>query len=347
MRLRFAARRAALAGVVASSVLLTSVLLISAPASAGSGGGAGVSGSGDEVISSILAAKGKGGATRRSGRAPTCHWQALTDEQVLYLVHVQASRPGLLASGFGNAIDEYLRSQVVEQATAPSTTAGTGATEVFDGHSERVFGSATVRNFDLRVRICNGVAETMQVAASPVISGDLARSLAAVRRVAVLPGPKVSVAPSDVALVGEPVFLDVKRPDPVRTSISLAGSTVEVAAAPRSPITVFDGQFAADVGRTINCDFDSGFDPNSELSPREQAERPGACVLHYDLTTGDQGEGRPPRIHQWVGYAAVEWHVEYRITRDGAAAHSGDMNGLFSFTLFGLSVEEVESVLEG
>ena len=79
---------------------------------------------------------------------PTCHWRTLTDEQVMYLVHVQASKPGLLASGFGDAIEDYMNSQVVREAPAGTTTTRLSEVPTEDVHpaqeaveefAERVF----------------------------------------------------------------------------------------------------------------------------------------------------------------------------------------------------------------
>ncbi|MGI9576948.1 MAG: hypothetical protein ACR2OH_01975, partial [Microthrixaceae bacterium] len=330
MTARMTARMTMRVGTAILTAVVTSivVLFVAPSAGAGGGGGAGVSGSGDEIISSILAATGNGYVKRSTGKAPTCYWRTLTDEQVLYLVHVQASMPHLLASGFGTAIDDYVESVVVKEAPPPTTTTTTTTTllqpvppettpelAVPEEHATRVFGGATVSNFRLKVRICSGVADTMAVVANEV-TGNLARGLAAVRSVAVLPAPTVALAPSGRAVLGEPVFIDVEQPSFESQMLSLAGSTVVVNATPKS-LAVFDGQYADDVGRTISCDFEAGFDPLDEASPLTQSQRPGTCAFHYTRINGDLGDGKPARTDSWVGYAKVQWDVSYTITAAG------------------------------
>lgn len=348
-------RHALVALVVAFGVALT----WPTPAHA-AGGGAGATGSGDEIISSILASGNGGPAGRRPGRngpAPRCHWHTLTDEQVVFLVHVASSRPGLLDAAFLREIDRYTNLGVVaEEVPAPTTTvpvpvvpADGRADGPADGPADVPTTAAPARPvasvtyWKLAVRICDGVAQTMEVRSRTLTNEEamvatVARGAA--RRATLLPPPVVVMSPPSRAggvprtLVGEPVFLSTTPPPAVSSSLPFGGRTVDVLAEPAG-IEVFGGE-PDEAGRAIDCGgFGVPYDPSREATPTRQAGAPGACALFFDHATGSG------RRDSWLGYVRMNWRGSFRV--DGGPPLP--LDGLFSLTLTDIAVDEVDTAI--
>ena len=341
---------------VALALVATVVLAAAGPAAGAATGGAGASGSGDEIISSILAAASGPRATGRDGRPPACWWHTLTDVQVVFLVHVAASRPELLTAAFLEQIDRFTNLAIVAPpaappagpadtappTTAPADPAPTGpaptppvpTTAVPTGGGpappspEPAAGVASVTQWRISVRICGGVARTMELRSRTVTDRDAmvttyARGLA--RRTTLLPPPEVVVSPpprggrAPRTVVGEPVFWSTDPPPPVRSSLPYGGRTVDVRAEP-ADLEVFTGE-PSQVGRTVRCGgFGRAFDPASGASPAQQARAVGACTTTYRQATG------APRRDGWLGYVRLNWRGEFRV--DGGPAQP--LDGLFS-----------------
>lgn len=309
------------------AAVLSALVVSLGPTGVGAiGGGAGATGEGDEIISSILASGGRrAGVGGVSGR-PTCRTHVLSDRQVVFLLHVAATMPELLDASFLRALEDYSNSTVVA-----------GAAD----------GDLAVSWWDLTVRICDGVADTMSVLPRTTDAADVGAAVLAgglLRRRTRLPPPRLVVTPPPRAattgvelstVVGEPVFFSTPGTPAVRQSITHAGRTVEVEAVPHH-LELFSGQ-PGSADRVEVCEgLGIPWDPGSAASVRAQARDPRTCVLHFERATG--GASRPT----WTGYAALDWEGRYRV--DGGAWNP--LDGLFSTAVFDISVGEVDTVIE-
>ncbi len=327
-----------------ATLLVTPPLLFAAGADAAAGGGgAGATGSGDEIISSILAASSPGNSPSHAGggSAPACHTSVLTDGQVVFLLQVAAAMPELLTASFLDAIDSYVGLNVVVTTGPPAPTIEPGLEP-----------GSTYTFWELTVRICDGIADTMSVrertisdttvAAAESVRGEL-------RRQTRLPPPRISTSPPPdptrqdrriTALVGEPLFIAAEQPGPVQSTITLGALSVEVEAT-ATGIELFSGQHN-DVGHSTDCGgFGARFDPESTATPSQQARAAGACVLRFERATGDA-----VRDH-WYAYALMHWNGRYRVY--DARRDSADwvaLDGLFSLSLFNVAVSELDTAIE-
>ncbi len=363
------------AGLVVLGVLFTALLALGVTGTAGAAtGGAGATGNGDEIITSILAASLRTPAATTGGNggtAPVCRTRVLTDRQIIFLLHVTANMPELLTASFIDAIDEYTNAtvtatQTTAPPTAPTTTAATtngpGTTGTAPGSTATaspviprttlppttlpVVTDPNVTYWELTVRICDGVADTMSVRPRTVATEDLGASAIAgdfLRHSTRLPPPVVVMSPPPrlgpagvitSTLVGEPVFFAVDPPGPVTDSVPFSGRTVEVEATPEH-MEVFGGE-PEPTHRVERCiGFGSHYDPASEESVGVQASSPQACVLSFEWATG------PPRRNAWLGYVALEWAGRYRV--DGGPWHR--LDGLFSTSVFSIEVGELDTAI--
>ena len=334
-------------------------------------GGAGATGHGDEIITSILAAAREGGTGGGAGGpGATCRTHVLTDRQVTYLIHVAATMPELLEASFLDAIERFANSTVSVSTPAPGTVAPAGTAPPASstppasspppassaGPSSTTAPTSTVEPpstpepevtyWDLTVRVCGGVADTMSVR-SRVATGSLpgASVLAGgfLRHTTRLPAPVIRLSPPPrtgplgveaATIVGEPVFFSVDAPGPVIETIPYGGRTVEVRAAP-DHIEVFSGEPAAKNAILECAGLGSTHDPSSPLGPYAQAYAEGACAVVFHQRTG------PPRRDHWLGYVALEWSGRFRV--DGGPWRP--LDGLFSTSVFAVSVGEVDTVV--
>lgn len=351
--------RGVLYAIAVTAATVTAMLLgVTDPAGAASGG-AGASGSGDEIITSILAAgsgSGGGGSGSDNGTTPVCRTHVLSDRQIIYLLHVAANMAELLDASFIEALEAYTNTSVTAaapQVTPPVTTSATStspSTSTTDATTTSttlpIATDPTVTYWELTVRICNGVADTMSVRPRTVTTSVLGASALAgdrLRHSTRLPPPVLVMSPPPrlgpfgvitSTIVGEPVFFSVDPPDIVRETVPFAGRTVEVEATPEH-LELFTGE-PTSAGRIHECKgFGVRFDPDSEASVGEQAGSPDACVLVFERATGAPGRD------VWHGYAALEWAGRYRV--DGGPWYP--LDGLFSTSVFAISVGEVDTVI--
>ena len=332
------------------------------------GGGAGATGSGDEIITSILAAndrsEGSGGG-HADGAAPRCRTHVLGDRQIVFLLHVAANMPELLAPSFLDALAEFSNTTVVaavppsagtstvpadpdppptatsRTTTSPTTTSPTTSSTV------PVATEPMVTYWELTVRICGGVADTMSVRPRSVSGSVLGASAVAgglLRRTTRLAPPVLRISPpprstsAGVAaetIVGEPVFFSAEPPTAVSDTVSFAGRTVQVEAEPHH-LELFSGQ-PGSADQVERCaGLGRPFDATDDRSVSLQAADPVSCVLFFEHSTG------APRRPTWTGYAALNWSGRYRV--DGGAWLP--LDGLFSTAVFDIAVGEVETLIQ-
>lgn len=349
-------RRVLWATTIAAATI-TAVLVGATDRAGAASGGAGASGSGDEIITSILAAgsgNGGGGSGGGSGTTPVCRTHVLSDRQIIYLLHVAANMPELLEASFLEALEAYTNTSVTAtsaQVTPPtSTTAApspsTSTIPITTSTTLPIATDPTVTYWELTVRICDGVADTMSVNPRTVTTSVLGASALAgdrLRHSTRLPPPVLRVSPPPrlgpfgvvtATIVGEPVFFSVVPPGTVRETVPFAGRTVEVEATP-DHLELFTGE-PGSAGRVRECNgFGLNYDAGSEASVGEQAGSADACVLVFERATGS------PRRDVWLGYAALEWAGRYRV--DGGDWYP--LDGLFSTSVFAISVGEVDTVI--
>jgi hypothetical protein len=337
---------------ITAATVVALVLGLTARAGAASDG-AGASGSGDEIITSILAAgsgSGGGGSAGGGGTTPVCRTHVLSDRQIIYLLHVAANMAELLDASFLEALEAYTNTSVI--ATAPQVTPSSTTTVPSISSSTStsttlpVVTEPTVTYWELTVRICGGVADTMSVRPRTVTNSVLGASALAgdrLRHSTRLPPPVLEMSPPPrlgpfgvitSTIVGEPVFFSVEPPNIVRDTVPFAGRTVEVEATP-DHLELFSGE-PESAGRIRECrSFGVSYDSDSRASVGEQAGSTDACVLVFERATG------APRRDVWRGYAALEWAGRYRV--DGGPWHP--LDGLFSTSVFAISVGEVDTVI--
>lgn len=352
--------RRVLCGTLTAAATVTTVLFGSSHHAGAATGGAGASGSGDEIITSILAAgsgSGGGASGGGGGSTPVCRTHVLSDRQILYLLHVATNMPELLRASFLEALDAYSNTSVT--ATGPqlppptSTTVPSGSEPtttatipVTTSTTLPIATDPTVTYWELTVRICNGIADTMSVIPRTVTTSVLGASALAgdrLRHSTRLPPPVLRISPPPrlgpfgvvtSTIVGEPVFFAVDPPDTARDTIPFAGRTVEVEATP-DHLELFTGE-PGSAGRVRECNgFGMSYDAGSKSSVGEQAGSADACVLRFERATGT------PRRDVWHGYAALEWVGRYRV--DGGPWYP--LDGLFSTSVFAISVGEVDTVI--
>ncbi|MFV0317352.1 MAG: hypothetical protein ACK5O2_10400 [Microthrixaceae bacterium] len=354
--------------IIAFGCAMAVSVAVASPASA-IGGGAGASGSGDEIITSILAAKGhspggSGGSGGTAQPAPSCRTHVLTDRQIVFLLHVASNMPELLESSFLDAIREYSNTTVVASGgTTPPTTEppdpptqppgpgtqppGPTTEPSVTTTTAPVVAEATVTYWELTVRICDGVADTMSVRPRTTGGADVGAAVLAgslLRNTTRLPPPTLVVSPPPrtgptgvviATIVGEPVFFSARSIPPVRHSTNFAGRTVDVEADP-DHLELFSGQ-PGSADRVQRCEgLGVPFDPNDDRTVRTQASDPRRCVLFFERATG--GGSRST----WTGYAALNWNGRYRV--DGGPWRT--LDGLFSTAVFDVGVGEVETLIQ-
>lgn len=343
-----------------AAAAVTSGLLVPADLAAAATGGAGATGSGDEIITSILAAgsaSGGGGSIPGSATTPVCRTHVLSDRQIIYLLHVAANMPELLEASFLDALEAYTNTSVASTTPMPSTSTTTSPTTSTTTSSGPTISTTTpttvplatdptVTYWELTVRICNGVADTMSVNPRTVATAVLGASALAgdrLRHSTRLPPPVLRMSPPPrlgpfgvvtSTIVGEPVFFSVDPPGTVRDTVPFAGRTVEVEATP-DHLELFTGE-PESAGRVHECNgFGLDYDAGSRASVGEQAGSADACVLVFQRATGS------PRRDVWHGYASLEWTGRYRV--DSGPWYS--LDGLFSTSVFAISVGEVDTVI--
>lgn len=270
-------RRVCAAILLSGCVALGTLAGTSTASAAGDGGaGVGVDGHGDTIISSILGLGGGrgGGGGGGSGATPRCRWRTLSDDQVLFLLHVGAGTEGFAQTALYRAI----------------ASLGPAAAEV-----------------DVSVRFCDGIAMTDQVQVTPaaVLGGDL-RSQARARLVTRLAAPHVLTSPpvGHPAVVNQPVFLSIGSDAwrPVDDDLDAFGQHVHVHAEPVG----FD-YLSGESGWAEAIESCEGpgaiFDPTSPLRVGAQAH--DACVLRYHRATGRETEH--------IGYVQMRWDGWYSV----------------------------------
>lgn len=357
-------RRALRVTAIAAATMVTVLLGVTDHAGAATGG-AGATGRGDEIITSILAAGSGhgggpgGGGSGGGGTAPVCRTHVLSDRQILYLLHVASTMPELLQASFLEALEEFANTSVTAtdpQVTPPPTTTVPPASNPTSTTTPDVPTTTsttlpiatdpTVTYWELTVRICDGVADTMSVSPRTATTSVLGASVLAgdrLRHATRLPPPVLEMSPPPrlgpfgvvtATLVGEPVFFSVDPPGIVRDAVPFAGRLVEVEATP-DHLELFTGE-PESAGRIHECSgFGLSYDAGARASVSEQAGSADACVLVFQRATGS------PRRSEWLGYAALEWAGRYRV--DGGPWHP--LDGLFSTSVFAISVGEVDTVI--
>lgn len=373
-----ASRTSLKAQLVVVTALVVAVIVGSGRDAGASSGGAGATAAGDEIITSILAAgSGTGGGVGPGGRhgtTPRCSTHVLSDRQIIYLLHVAANMPDLLRPSFLEALDAFTNTAVtahprgastgptttVTPGTPPSTTPpntgppitgppNTGPPDTQPATTTSTLPVATeptVTYWELTVRICDGVADTMSVRPRTASTAVLGASVLAgdrLRHTTRLPPPVLRISPPprsgptgviSSTIVGEPVFFSADPPDTVRETVPFGGRTVDVEARP-DHLELFSGE-PQSAGRVRRCNgLGSAYDPGSPASATRQASIEGACVLVFEHVTGF------PRRDVWHGYAALEWQGRYRV--DGGPWLP--LDGLFSTSVFAVSVGEVDTVI--
>lgn len=363
-----------LCATMIAAAALTALLLGMPDHAEAATGGAGATGRGDEIITSILAARsgrggsaGGGGSGNGGGGTPACRTHVLSDRQILYLLHVAATMPELLEPSFLVALRAFTNTAVTAAAPPPAPpptatvpslptplptpgasvpTTTTTTTPTTTTTTLPIATDPTVTYWELTVRICDGVADTMSVnprTATTIALGASAFAADRLRHSTRLPPPVLQISPPPrlgpagvitSTVVGEPVFFSVDAPGTVRDTVPFAGRLVEVEATP-DHLELFTGE-PESAGLVHECSgFGVAYDAGSELSVGEQAGSPDACVLVFLRATG------PPRRDAWHGYAALEWTGRYRV--DGGPWHT--LDGLFSTSVFAISVGEVDTVI--
>lgn len=347
--------RCVLGRTVILATIVTATLPGVGPRAGAATGGAGATGHGDEIITSILAASsGTRGGSQGAGNheVPVCRTHVLSDRQIVYLLHVAANMPELLEASFISALDDYTNTTVTATDLPRHSTTTTSApapgppSTVLPTTTVPVVTEPTVTYWELAVRICDGVADTMSVRPRTVHTAVLGASAVAgarLRHSTRLPPPVLQMSPPPrrgpfgvvtSTIVGEPVFFSVDPPAPVRETVPFAGRTVEVEATPHH-LELFGGEPDPE-HRVTRCNgLGVRYDPESVLPVRRQASAPEACVLVFERATGS------PRRDTWLGYGALEWSGRYRV--DGGPWRP--LDGLFSTSVFAISVGEVDTVI--
>jgi len=367
-------RRVAAMALVAA--LGFSTLLLAPPAAAG-GIGAGAKADGDRIISSIIAA---GSGRRSSGggaKPPDCLWHTLTDTQVIFLIHVLASRPSLLASEFQDVIRQFANRDVVRAwpTTTATTTTTTEPRPTTSTPTATVPASTTTSSttttlaprthftvWSLKVRICGGAADAMKSTSHTEAvnwsDGDETALISRATRIDHLGAPRIHTTPPLQdgravidALIGEPLFAWVRDVGEVTATLHFGGRTVTVRAQPRR-VTLYGGE-PGDT-ETVECsglgasyhDLARADQENSDraASPMALAGRPDACAIVFGKLNDASRGDRP----DWLGYARVDWSGQYTVTESssGIQIGGGPLVDLFTTSPLSVAVHGIEAAIE-
>jgi hypothetical protein len=356
------------------------------PAPAGAVGDGGASGGGDTIISwarDLTSGSGGGRSSGGSGTGatgPVCRWEALSDEAILFLLHVAADTDVAEIQAFVEAIRPYL-AQVIDAPVpveAPTTTlpgpvpadttpadpAARATTVPVDsvplpgapGAAVAVPGAPApapepppppppppLMLTTIVVRVCDGVPDPQSIRSQTrPIDLDDAGDLAALTRT------MVNLGRGSQQSTLEPLVLETQPPV---SAAAVIGEPVFMRARPPAPL---DATLRV---RSVTV----------QVAARPTGLRlwAGQTGLHDEVRCPGLGRrydpaGAPPRTqarsegactltyelptpagHGWGGYARLDWSG----TWSASSGAGGDLDGLFTFAPFERAVVEADTVI--